>query len=401
MGGRKSYGLFQFQLTLNYNFVQLSSFRTGIPRKIQCSQATADLLIAAGKEHWLTKREDNVVAKGKGILTTFWIAPHAKRAGSATSSTTNSSERIMDPRALVPLDVANTNTNNTDQCLKHERLVDWMQEVFLSMIRPIVAKHGAMRTPSSPLIVPDKPLSEIALDEVVEAIQLPDFNAEAALINPDSVEIPNDVAESLRTYIGIVSKTGSGATLLRSNIYSHHNLFLPANHHQIASAYRDNPFHNFDHACHVTMSVSKFLKRVVTPDMELEDLEGLENNEEKVARQIASRMHSYTHGINSDPITLFAVVFSALIHDVDHRGVSNVQLMKEEPAMAAMFRSKSIAEQNSLALSWDLFLTDDFKQLREYIFANQEELERFRQVIVNVVLATGKYLSVWLCVISS
>jgi len=139
------------------------------------------------------------------------------------------------------------------------------------------------------------------------------------------------------------------------------------------------------------MSVNKFLKRIVSPDIEFQGMDDMNNNDQdKIARQIASHLHHYTHGINSDPITLFGVVFSALIHDVDHRGVSNIQMMKEEPAMAATFRGKSIAEQNSLELSWDLFMTEDYKALREYIFGNQEELERFRQVIVNVVLATGK-----------
>lgn len=36
----------------------------GQPNRIQCSQSTADCLIAAGKESWLTAREDLVHAKG-------------------------------------------------------------------------------------------------------------------------------------------------------------------------------------------------------------------------------------------------------------------------------------------------------------------------------------------------
>jgi class 3 adenylate cyclase len=34
--------------------------------KIQVSQETADLLIAAGKSHWIKAREDKIIAKGKG-----------------------------------------------------------------------------------------------------------------------------------------------------------------------------------------------------------------------------------------------------------------------------------------------------------------------------------------------
>eukprot|EP00980_Cylindrotheca_fusiformis_P025515 scaffold13958_cov118-Cylindrotheca_fusiformis.AAC.1 len=35
---------------------------------------------------------------------------------------------------------------------------------------------------------------------------------------------------------------------------------------------------------------------------------------------------SHGYGITSDPLTQFAVVFSAVIHDVDHPGVPNTQL---------------------------------------------------------------------------
>jgi len=164
------------------------------------------------------------------------------------------------------------------------------------------------------------------------------------------------------------------------------------NNRQISPTYRDIPFHNFGHACHVTLSVSKFLKRIVAPNLEIAQIGAAtlrKTANAMSAELIASQLHDYTHGLTSDPITIFAIIFSALIHDVDHRGVSNMQLMKEEPAMATTFRNQSIAEQNSLDISWEVFMTDRFQNLRDYIFANQDELRRFRQVVVNVVLATG------------
>ncbi|CAB9513338.1 Receptor-type guanylate cyclase gcy [Seminavis robusta] len=48
---------------------------TGLPGMIQASQATADLIIAAGKVAWVSPREGGVEAKGKGVMTTFWITP--------------------------------------------------------------------------------------------------------------------------------------------------------------------------------------------------------------------------------------------------------------------------------------------------------------------------------------
>jgi hypothetical protein len=39
---------------------------TGMKNRIQLSQDTADLLIEAGKENWIHRREDKIIAKGKG-----------------------------------------------------------------------------------------------------------------------------------------------------------------------------------------------------------------------------------------------------------------------------------------------------------------------------------------------
>jgi class 3 adenylate cyclase len=40
----------------------------GIKNMVQVSQSTADLLMARGKQHWLTQREDKIEAKGKGTM---------------------------------------------------------------------------------------------------------------------------------------------------------------------------------------------------------------------------------------------------------------------------------------------------------------------------------------------
>ena len=63
------------------------------------------------------------------------------------------------------------------------------------------------------------------------------------------------------------------------------------------------------------MSAKKLLQRVVAPDAVYDRKDS--------KRKIAANLHEYTFGITSDPLTQFAIVFSALIHDVDHQGVSN------------------------------------------------------------------------------
>ena len=46
-----------------------------MPHRIHASKETADLIIAAGKENWLIKREDPIVVKGKGEIETYWLNP--------------------------------------------------------------------------------------------------------------------------------------------------------------------------------------------------------------------------------------------------------------------------------------------------------------------------------------
>lgn len=132
------------------------------------------------------------------------------------------------------------------------------------------------------------------------------------------------------------------------------------------------------------MSVKKLLKRIVAPELSPEQLDRLQG---KGRKDVASHLHDYTHGITSDPLLSLAITFSALIHDTDHRGVSNMQLMVETPELAALYNNKSIAEQNSLDLSWEILMQDQFEELRLCLFSSQAELMRFRQLIVN-----GTYL---------
>ena len=102
-----------------------------------------------------------------------------------------------------------------------------------------------------------------------------------------------------------------------------------------------------------------------------------------------SKLHDNTYGITSDPLTQFGVVLSALIHDLDHSGVPNATLVKEQDALAAKYKNKSVAEQNSVDLAWSLLMENNkYKDLRKCIYTTQTELERFRSIVINAVLAT-------------
>ena len=59
-----------------------------------------------------------------------------------------------------------------------------------------------------------------------------------------------------------------------------------------------------------------------------------------------------------------------------------MQLGKEQPDMAIKYKNKSLAEQNSLDMSWEILMKPQFADLRRTMFANVREAKRFRQLVV-------------------
>jgi 3'5'-cyclic nucleotide phosphodiesterase len=137
-----------------------------------------------------------------------------------------------------------------------------------------------------------------------------------------------------------------------------------------------------DQASHVTMSVTKLLSRIVAPSDVLDDYR------DRAQKDLVSTLHDHTYGITSDPLTQFACVFSALIHDTDHSGAPNTQLVKENVDLAERYGGKSVAEQNSIDLAWALLMRPNYNDLRRTICSSAVEFARFRQLVVNSVMAT-------------
>jgi hypothetical protein len=217
---------------------------------------------------------------------------------------------------------------------------------------PNQAASKLTRRPSLLHIVEKK----TSLEEVQDIIYLPPFNRRVArkvqsLL--EKTELPHEVAEQMHDYVST-----------------------------IAHMYRDNAFHNFEHASQVALSMTKLLSRIVAPS----DLDWDENDTNQ--KHMATKVHDYSYGIASDPLTQFAVVFSALIHDVDHSGVPNAQLVKENTSIANLYKGRSVAEQNSVDLAWQLLMDPQYEALQKCIFQNKADMKRFRQLVVNSVMAT-------------
>ena len=70
---------------------------TGMPRKIQVSEATATELEESGHGDWIRPRAETVQAKGKGTLQTYWLE---LRAVLDRSTTSGGSQYTTDDSAL-------------------------------------------------------------------------------------------------------------------------------------------------------------------------------------------------------------------------------------------------------------------------------------------------------------
>jgi hypothetical protein len=329
---------------------------TGAPGRIQVSQETAELLIAHGKERWLVARNDEVIAKGKGVLKTFWLNVSESIAGSSNSRSLGSSDDAFEENN-VEEDVIITRDpqlkSHFDE--KTTRLVSWNVDLLSNLLLGIQAARqergkvspGDIRRLEESFQKAPAGDNKRTIDEIRDIISLPEYDSSKATIaqkQSSTVKLEKIVLEQLHSYVQC-----------------------------LAAMYRPNPFHNFEHASHVTMSVSKLLARIVKP----------------ASREQDSKMtHDHTYGITSDPIVQFSVVLAALIHDVDHSGVPNAQLVKEGDKLADFYHGKSIAEQNSVDLAWELLMDESYEQLRAAIYCNEQEMIRFRSLIVNVVMAT-------------
>lgn len=257
---------------------------TGFKGRIQISQDTADCLVEQGKENWFTPRTDmKVVAKGIGEIQTYWLClgsesdfglsplPNANRAPS---------EREADITHVSNIELVDEQRTLSISTEKISRLIDWNVDTLLQLLKRIVAFRKLQGKPAYRIerTAPyEQEFGSVGLtsvvDEVKEVIHLPQKDTLGALNDAmvDSITLQPEVVEQLYAFVT-----------------------------SIAALYNANPFHSFEHASHVTMSVVKLLSRIVAPNL---------------VDMIGKTLHDHTYGITSDPLTQFACVFSALIHD--------------------------------------------------------------------------------------
>eukprot|EP00980_Cylindrotheca_fusiformis_P017119 scaffold5260_cov101-Cylindrotheca_fusiformis.AAC.3 len=335
---------------------------SGERSRIQVSQVTADLLKEAGLSRWIAPRSTKMFVKGKGEMQTYWV-DKCSRPIKPKPADLESGMETLDEEAESE-ESSERAEAGIEEMDKTKRLVEWNVEVLTSLLEQIVgSRGGGVANQIQTLSDAEQSVGKdgrTVLEEFTPIIQLKRFDVEVLKRRrggPTSIiaGIGDDVKSQLRNYISSISEM-----------------------------YPDNAFHNFEHASHVTASVKKLLARIVNVD-EGNGL-GAGQNPSITADLVDLAGHSY--GITSDPLTQFAVVFSAIIHDVDHPGVPNTQLVKENTRCAQIYKNKSVAEQKSVDIAWDMLMSEEYASLRSCIYQTEQDLQRFRQLVVNTVMAT-------------
>ena len=214
---------------------------TGQRNKIHISQETAYLLTAAGKEGWLTAREDRVFAKGKGQLQTYWMQITDESdidTGSASASLLDSDgKKDMPYKQSLKLQLQALRVGDEEDQVakthgevvlsdKAERLVRWNVDILTKLLRQVMARRastsGFKRTNRNGTLARsrghDGCLGGVIIDEVTDVLSLPHFDAHVFenQVDPASIDIPPKVHSQLTDYVS-----------------------------KIAAMYRNNPFHNF------------------------------------------------------------------------------------------------------------------------------------------------------------
>jgi len=200
---------------------------TGLPNRIQVSKETADLLTFAGKTKWLLQRKDQVNAKGKGSLQTFWLTVGSNLSSSSSNlnglgddDTSNGAGMDFSSKCLNP------GTISSDE--KTQRLVNYNVDILARLLHQIVVRRAANppRLSTREMRKSLRTNGGLVLDEVEDILALPPFDPSTYKnsIDPDSI-------------------------MLSPRVHAQLEMFVT----KIASLYRENPFHNFEHASHVTM----------------------------------------------------------------------------------------------------------------------------------------------------
>jgi class 3 adenylate cyclase len=324
---------------------------TAPPGQIHLSQHTAEILVSAGKRHWVAARNDQVTVKGKGVMQTYLLNIASANSGTSASSDYNEARTG---------DIPSFGLNASEQ---NARLVDWYCDVVRILLKKLAFVRSAVDGSSaeiSPFPVSLNVAELTPFDEVKESIDFGQYREAVigqSIVDPSAVELHEAANIQLQMFVS-----------------------------SVAMAYNNHPFHCFEYACHAGQCALKLCSWLIQASDETSVTGSKGKN---------TSPHDRSCGLSSDPWVPLSLVFVTLILGVAHPGVSNAEMVREQSPLAAHYHQGGITEQNALDISWGLLMKDEFKDLRAWFFQSREELIRFRGLVVNLTLAADVTNIAW------
>lgn len=157
----------------------------------------------------------------------------------------------------------------------------------------------------------------------------------------------------------------------------------------IAERYNQVLYHNFEHASHVTGCVHQLVmmlksgsdeaasrrSSVLTSSSSISGTSSSEDNQSEFVSFFGNDFPTTCDTfLSTNPMVHLALVFTALIHDVEHQGIGNKQLVNESNPLALKYKGKSVAENNSFDVSTNLLQQDSFHHLRQSMFGEYDDV---------------------------
>lgn len=123
---------------------------------------------------------------------------------------------------------------------------------------------------------------------------------------------------------------------------------------EISKKYNNNPYHNFQHAVTVTHFIFLIIKNT----------------------NIINILSQYK---------LFGLLFSGLVHDIDHPGTDNMFEINKKSFLALQYNDNSVLENHHCSTAFYIMQKEDIKLLKNL---NNEDFSELRTIIIECIFAT-------------
>mmetsp|Transcript_1825 Transcript_1825/g.4566 ORF Transcript_1825/g.4566 Transcript_1825/m.4566 type:complete len:1245 (+) Transcript_1825:180-3914(+) len=319
--------------------------------RIQCADITYRLLMdSPNKDFKLIKRMEGDVAgiqvKGKGHVITYWVEGSTSRAGNVQNQI-GTKKKNVEPHGLGRLEEEEEVYDDAEQGRAvHERSSTDEYDEFMK----VLYSSGGTDEPND--------INMHTSDEIYAAVTAQDWRSLSHASGGPLVAATDDnqklivlASTLLEHHLARVHEARDADTKLPYSMKEQIGKFVA----DVAATYGDAKFHNFSHALHVTMNMNKLVSM------------SLDNN----------------------PLNGFSLVFSALVHDAGHTGMSNKILSDTHHPLSEKYdEGVPLAERESIAIALGILFRPEYEELRVGIFPDVFDKIQFAKTLFQSILVT-------------